>query len=183
VNLSVIQAIGCSSQSSSSWNFRSICFREAGTMEFADRILKCIDCQKDFVFTAGEQLFFNEKGFTNDPKRCKPCKAKRAAGNSRVRPETRTVCSVCGTETSVPFRPTQGRPVLCRSCFQKDKTEPGRSDGHPVGNVPPDHHSPDHHASDHHSSDGRATGNDGTDGNAGDGHIPMSPDHGSGESA
>jgi CxxC-x17-CxxC domain-containing protein len=41
-----------------------------------------------------------------------------------VRPETRTTCSECGTETTVPFKPTQGRPVLCRSCFQKQPPKP-----------------------------------------------------------
>jgi CxxC-x17-CxxC domain-containing protein len=87
-------------------------------MEFSDRVLKCVDCGNEFVFTAGEQLFFHEKQFTNDPKRCKQCKAKRASG-SRARPETRLTCSECGEETTVPFKPTQGRPVLCRSCFQK----------------------------------------------------------------
>ncbi len=100
-------------------------------MEFQDRLLKCSDCHTEFVFTAGEQLFFSEKQFKNDPKRCKLCKAKRA-GLGRVttgataaavmalplsRTETRTDCSACGIETTVPFRPTQGRPVLCRSCF------------------------------------------------------------------
>ena len=88
-------------------------------MDFADRILKCIDCGAEFVFTAGEQLFFYDKQFKNDPKRCKACKAKRANGGPRVRTETRTHCSECGEETTVPFKPTQGRPVLCRSCFQK----------------------------------------------------------------
>jgi len=88
-------------------------------MEFADRVLKCIDCGAEFVFTAGEQLFFNDKQFKNDPKHCKQCKAKRVRGGSRVRPETRTNCSECGAATTVPFKPTQGRPVLCRSCFQK----------------------------------------------------------------
>jgi len=88
-------------------------------MDFNDRILKCTDCGADFVFTAGEQLFFYDKQFKNDPKHCKQCKAKRARGSFRVRPETRTTCSECGTETTVPFKPTQGRPVLCRSCFQK----------------------------------------------------------------
>jgi CxxC-x17-CxxC domain-containing protein len=88
-------------------------------MEFADRNLKCISCGTDFVFTAGEQLFFHDKQFTNDPKHCKQCKAKRVSGRSKVRPETRTTCSDCGVETTVPFKPTQGRPVLCRSCFQK----------------------------------------------------------------
>ena len=87
-------------------------------MEFVDKILKCSDCGSEFVFTAGEQLFFHDKQFKNDPKRCKQCKAKRASGASGVRAETRTVCSQCGAETTVPFRPTQGRPVLCRQCFQ-----------------------------------------------------------------
>jgi CxxC-x17-CxxC domain-containing protein len=41
-----------------------------------------------------------------------------------VRSETRTTCSACGTETTVPFKPTQGRPVLCRACFQKDQVKP-----------------------------------------------------------
>ncbi len=88
-------------------------------MEFKDRVLKCVDCGTEFVFTAGEQTFFHDKQFKNDPKHCKQCKAKRARGSQRVRPETRTTCSECGTETTVPFKPTQGRPVLCRACFQK----------------------------------------------------------------
>ncbi len=48
-------------------------------MEFQDKILKCIDCGADFVFTAGEQLFFHDKQFKNEPKRCKACKSKRVA--------------------------------------------------------------------------------------------------------
>lgn len=98
--------------------------------QFVDRILNCSDCHSEFVFTAGEQLFFHDKQFKNDPKRCKPCKCRRsglsavasgapgpaAAGLSRT--ETRTECSECGIETTVPFKPTQGRPVLCRQCFQ-----------------------------------------------------------------
>ncbi len=48
-------------------------------MEFQDKILKCVDCGTDFVFTAGEQLFFRDKQFKNEPKRCKNCKGKRVA--------------------------------------------------------------------------------------------------------
>jgi CxxC-x17-CxxC domain-containing protein len=90
-------------------------------MELVDKVLKCTDCGNDFVFTAGEQLFFRQQQFRNDPKRCKSCKAKRGpspSGSVAARPETRAVCSQCGTETTVPFLPTQGRPVLCRHCFQ-----------------------------------------------------------------
>jgi CxxC-x17-CxxC domain-containing protein len=96
-------------------------------MEFQDRVLKCVDCGAEFIFTAGEQFFFHDKQFKNDPKRCKQCKAKRASGSARVRTETRTTCSECGAETTVPFKPTQGRPVLCRSCFQKQQTGAGAS--------------------------------------------------------
>jgi CxxC-x17-CxxC domain-containing protein len=96
-------------------------------MDFTDRVLKCIDCGAEFVFTAGEQLFFRDKQFMNDPKRCKQCKAKRGTAGTRVRPETRTTCSECGAETTVPFKPTQGRPVLCRSCFQKKQVIPAKT--------------------------------------------------------
>ena len=47
-------------------------------MEYQDKILKCAECGAEFVFTAGEQMFFADKGFKNEPKRCKACKAKRA---------------------------------------------------------------------------------------------------------
>jgi CxxC-x17-CxxC domain-containing protein len=93
--------------------------RSAASMEFMDLILKCTDCGDDFVFSAGEQLFFREREFQNTPKRCKRCRAKRSSKNVRIRTETETTCSECGTQTTVPFKPTQGRPVLCRSCFQK----------------------------------------------------------------
>ncbi|WP_263366744.1 zinc-ribbon domain containing protein [Edaphobacter bradus] len=112
-------------------------------MEFVDRLLTCADCGCEFIFTAGEQLFFFDKQFKNDPKRCKPCKSRRAglragsgpaaAGISRT--ETRTHCSECGIETTVPFRPTQGRPVLCRQCFQ-NKQRAAESSPKPVASVP-----------------------------------------------
>jgi len=93
-------------------------------MEFHDKVLKCSECGAEFIFTGGEQMFFADKGFKNEPKRCKACKAKRAensaGGNaSPIRSETKTSCSQCGKETTVPFRPTQGRPVFCRECFQQ----------------------------------------------------------------
>ena len=112
-------------------------------MQFVDRLLKCSDCGQDFVFTAGEQIFFYDKQFKNDPKRCKLCKAKRSGVGRPVgksgtavlpfsRTETRTTCSACGIETTVPFKPTQGRPVLCRSCFQMKQASP---DALPMGSA------------------------------------------------
>ena len=93
-------------------------------MEFQDKVLKCIDCGSDFVFTAGEQLFFHDKQFKNEPKRCKSCKSKRtsslgttsAGGYSKI--ETRTNCSGCGKETTVPLRPRRpnSRPTFPTTC-------------------------------------------------------------------
>ncbi|MGA9885424.1 MAG: zinc-ribbon domain containing protein [Candidatus Acidiferrales bacterium] len=97
-------------------------------MEYHDKVLKCSECAAEFVFTAGEQMFFADKGFKNEPKRCKACKTVRgqghdAGGSTTVqRVETKTVCSQCGKETTVPFKPTQGRPVYCRECFQQRRT-------------------------------------------------------------
>ena len=47
-------------------------------MEYQDKVLKCVDCGADFIFTSGEQLFFHDKQFKNEPRRCKTCKSKRA---------------------------------------------------------------------------------------------------------
>ncbi len=90
--------------------------------KFHDRTLTCKDCGQAFTFTSGEQLFFHEKNFTNEPKRCKECKAKRIGGVSQTKTETVVNCSGCSKATTVPFRPTQGRPVFCRECFQDRKT-------------------------------------------------------------
>ncbi len=44
---------------------------------FEDREMPCADCGELFVFTAGEQQFFAEKGFRESPRRCKACRDMR----------------------------------------------------------------------------------------------------------
>lgn len=82
-------------------------------MEFKDRQIICKQCWKPFTFSAGEQLFFAQRQFLNDPKTCKPCRADR----STVKIETAAKCARCGEVAIVPFKATQGRPVFCRACF------------------------------------------------------------------
>jgi hypothetical protein len=49
-----------------------------------DKTLTCKDCGAPFTFTVGEQQFYAEKGFTNEPTRCPDCRrAKKAQNNSR----------------------------------------------------------------------------------------------------
>lgn len=51
-----------------------------------DRSIVCKDCGKEFVFTEGEQAFYKEKGFENDPVRCPECrKARKVQKNNRRR--------------------------------------------------------------------------------------------------
>ncbi len=96
-----------------------------------DKKLTCRDCNAPFVFTASEQDFYAEKGFTNEPGRCPECRAARKQNNSRgynnrggdrpPREMHAVTCSACGRETEVPFRPSGDRPVYCRDCFGQDK--------------------------------------------------------------
>jgi len=90
-------------------------------MTFVDRVLTCMQCGTEFVFTSGEQEFFADKGFERDPKRCKQCRIHRNERPYRLRQETKTTCAECAKETTVPFKPTRGKPVLCHSCFKKSQ--------------------------------------------------------------
>lgn len=95
--------------------------------EFEDKGILCIDCGTNFVWTVGEQAFFRDKKLLNPPKRCKECKqaknerlaaiAAAQASGVRQRIEVAVSCAKCGETTTVPFYPSQGRPVYCRSCF------------------------------------------------------------------
>jgi len=106
-----------------------------------DQVLTCVDCGESFIFTAGEQTFYREKGLTHAPTRCKRCRenrrASRSDGSSGGGPSSRHAggpagggremhaarCSNCGAETMVPFVPTSGRPVYCRDCFRQSRPE------------------------------------------------------------
>jgi CxxC-x17-CxxC domain-containing protein len=89
---------------------------------FEDKVLTCKDCGTDFIFTAGEQEFYSEKGFQNEPTRCKACRDARKSqfnrGNQRKSREMfDAVCSECGKETKVPFKPRFDKPIYCSDCF------------------------------------------------------------------
>jgi CxxC-x17-CxxC domain-containing protein len=100
---------------------------------YVDEMLNCVDCGRQFAFTAGEQRFYESKGFQNKPNRCPDCrtarKAMRATGNGsggggngqgagRPREMFTATCSNCGGVAEVPFNPRGDKPVLCRDCFQ-----------------------------------------------------------------
>ena len=54
-------------------------------IKMADKNLVCKDCGVTFVFTEGEQAFYQEKGFTNEPQRCPDCRRAKKQQNNRSR--------------------------------------------------------------------------------------------------
>lgn len=122
-------------------------------MSYQDKTLTCVDCGAQFAFTANEQAFYADRGFTNEPKRCQACrqsrKATRGGGYSSGgyssngdgygassgfssggggRREMHTVqCSNCGGEARVPFVPRGDRPVYCSDCFSQQRGDSGYS--------------------------------------------------------
>jgi hypothetical protein len=91
---------------------------------FTDKTVACVECGADFIFSKNEQSFYAERGFTNEPKRCKNCRDKRksvrdGSGSSRDRQMVSVTCDSCGVTTEVPFTPVSGKPVYCRECYNQ----------------------------------------------------------------
>ena len=86
---------------------------------YTDKTLVCKECGQEFTFTASEQELYAEKGFTNEPQRCKECRAKRKnANHNGTRQMFDAVCAECGKPCKVPFEPRTDRPVYCSDCFR-----------------------------------------------------------------
>lgn len=108
-------------------------------MPYLDTIIGCRDCKQDFVFTAEDQAQRAQQGLLSDPEYCVDCQerartsrtfgrprgggrsAMSGSGAPRERVMHPVICSVCGVETTVPFVPTEGKPVSCSSCFQRQR--------------------------------------------------------------
>lgn len=94
-------------------------------MSYDDKTLTCRDCGKPFTFTAGEQEFFDQKGFASPPARCASCRQQRKASGFGVVRGSRELfnatCGDCGGAAEVPFTPRGDRPVYCSDCFQRQR--------------------------------------------------------------
>lgn len=47
---------------------------------FKPRVLVCVECDEEFVFTAEAQQYFAERGYSDDPRRCKSCHTQYKRG-------------------------------------------------------------------------------------------------------
>ena len=88
---------------------------------YQDKTLVCKECGAEFIFTAGEQAFYAEKEFRNEPQRCKACRDARKNSTRPQRELFTTVCAKCGKEAKVPFQPQNDRPVYCSECYESMK--------------------------------------------------------------
>ena len=107
-------------------------------MNYQDRTLTCVECGVGFTFTADDQAYHAEKGYTNEPRRCPSCRRARRGQRDRsdfgggfgqgTREMHPAVCAECGQNTTVPFRPRGDRPVYCNDCFRsrRGQTAPRR---------------------------------------------------------
>ncbi len=90
-----------------------------------DKLLICKECSRNFTFTARDQQFYAQKGFVNEPQRCKLCRdARKSGGASQPRQSVEAVCAECNVATTVPFRPRGDRPVYCRPCYEAQARVP-----------------------------------------------------------
>lgn len=103
-------------------------------MSFEDRTLSCQDCSAEFTFSADDQQYHADKGYTNEPKRCPNCRAARkgergggggGGGGYGQREMHPAVCAECGKDTEVPFLPSGERPVYCSDCFNRQPSGGG----------------------------------------------------------
>jgi CxxC-x17-CxxC domain-containing protein len=98
-------------------------------MSFQDKTIQCSDCGTTFTFSADEQELFASRGYTNDPKRCPSCRQARKSeryensGYGFQRKMYPVVCAECGKDTEVPFEPRGDRPVYCRECYNKVRSQ------------------------------------------------------------
>ena len=104
-------------------------------MTYEDKTIVCSDCGAEFVHSGQDQARYAERGFTNEPKRCRDCREKRKSqdggggggggggdyGQRRQREFHEATCADCGATTTVPFKPTQGRQVYCRDCYRAQR--------------------------------------------------------------
>ena len=111
-------------------------------MTYLDRTLTCVDCGVEFIHSAADQEFYAEKGFVSEPKRCTSCRASRRAardtgdmdvrdiggprgyerGDRPAREYFAVLCSECGNQAQVPFKPRMDKPVYCSDCFRAVQT-------------------------------------------------------------
>ena len=88
---------------------------------YEDKTLVCKECGNEFVFTAGEQEFYAEKVFVNEPQRCKACRQARKNAAKPARDLFETTCAECGGVAKIPFKPMEGKSYYCSDCFAKRK--------------------------------------------------------------
>ena len=86
---------------------------------YEDKTLVCKECGKESVFTAGEQEFYAERGFQNEPQRCKACRDARKTATRAPESTSPRPALPAAAKLVFPFEPKSDRPVYCSDCFAR----------------------------------------------------------------
>ena len=89
-------------------------------MTAEEKILRCRECGRDFLFTPEEQDFYTKHGY-GSPRRCKDC--RRAARLKKAGRVYSGVCAACGKEDRVSFPPARETLVYCGDCWAQIAAE------------------------------------------------------------
>ena len=114
-------------------------------MTYVDRTLNCVDCGVEFIHSAADQEYYQQKGFASATPSAAPAAAPAggrpataaattsatsaaraatsAATTARPASTSRSICSSCGNQAQVPFKPRMDRPVYCSDCFRTVKPD------------------------------------------------------------
>ena len=88
---------------------------------YEDKTLVCKECGAEFVFSAGEQEFYAERGFQNEPQRCKACRDARKNAARGPREYFTATCAACGGEAACSLRAEVRPSCLLQRMLRKDE--------------------------------------------------------------
>ena len=90
---------------------------ETEKKEYKDRKLICKTCQKDFIWSAKEQQYYEKKGFKKQPQKCSGCREK--ANKLRNSSMFYIHCGLCDNDAAMISPPPKDRVAICQECYEK----------------------------------------------------------------
>ena len=110
-------------------------------MTYVDRTLTCVDCGVEFIHSAADQEYYHAEGVHVGPQALRlvprlpaldarrrrlrrardrrPARLRAHRGPRSPREYFAAICTSCGNQAQVPFKPRMDKPVYCSDCFRQ----------------------------------------------------------------
>jgi hypothetical protein len=82
-----------------------------------DMTVACKTCQKEFLWSAKEQKYYEKKGFKKKPQKCNSCRER--ANKLRDNSMFYIHCGLCDADGVMLAPPPKDRVAICEDCFNK----------------------------------------------------------------